>query len=151
MATDTITGQDTLTLYDRVFLDLADGDASTITYPNDMVAVSTGKNGNTIFTKNETGSNADVVLRLILGSSDDRFLQQKLSLQESDFVGQKLAEGEFVKRSSDGEGNVVRIVHTIRGGQFIRRVDTKENVAGDTEQGVAIYRMKFARATRSIQ
>ena len=51
MATDTITGQDTLTLYDRVFLDLADGDASTITYPNDMVAVSTGKNGNTIFTK----------------------------------------------------------------------------------------------------
>lgn len=151
MTTDTITADDTLTLYDRVIVDFADGDASTITFPNELFAMSTGKNGNTIYTKNETGKNSDVVLRLIRGSSDDRFLQQKLAEADADFVSQELATGEFVKRVGDGQGNVVRDVYTLRGGIFSNRVDTRENVAGDTEQAVAVYRMKFARTQRGIQ
>lgn len=150
-STDTITGDDTLTLFDRVIADLADGDTSMITYPNDLMTMSTGKNGNSIYAKNETGSNADLVLRLIKGSADDRFLQQKLTQANSDFAGQTLATGELVKRTGDGLGNITRVVTTLRGGMFQRRVDEKENVAGDTEQSVSIYRMKFARASRSIQ
>lgn len=150
-STDTITGDDTLTLFDRVIVDLADNDTSTITYPNDLMTMTTGKNGNSIYAKNEQGSNADLVLRVIKGSSDDRFLQQKLTQANSDFAGQELATGEFVKRVGDGLGNVVRDVTTLRGGMFMRRVDNKENVSGDTEQSVSVYRMKFARAQRSIQ
>ena len=55
MTTTTITGKDTLTLYSRVFTDFADGDASLLSHPNDLVEMKTGKNGNTIYTKNETG------------------------------------------------------------------------------------------------
>jgi hypothetical protein len=151
MATDTLTGNDTLTLYDRVFTDLADGDVSTFTFPNELFAMSTGKNGNTIYTKNETGNNSDLVLRLIMNSSDDQFLQEKLAAAESDFVAQELATGEFVKRVGDGEGAVSRNVYTVRGGIFTNKVDVKDNVAGDTEQAVSVYRMRFSRATRSVQ
>ena len=151
MATDTITGNDTLTLFDRVFIDLADGDVSTITFPEELFTATTGKNGNSIYSKNEAGGNADVVLRLVRGSADDRFLQQKLSQAKQDFASQQLATGEFVKRLGDGEGNIKRDVYTLRGGIFNYNQDTKDNAAGDTEQAVIVYRMKFTRVTRSIQ
>jgi hypothetical protein len=151
MNTDTITADDTLTLFDRVIVDLADGDLSTITFPNDMTNMKTGKRGNTIYAKNETGKNAELNIRVIMGSADDRFFQGKLLDLERDFVSFELATGEFVKRVGDGQGNVVRNVYTMGGGIFIRRVDAKDNAEGDTEQGVSIYRMKFARAERIIQ
>lgn len=151
MTTDTITGNDTLTLYDRVLVDLADGDTSTITYPNDLITMTTGKNGNSLYSKNEAGNNADVVLRVVRGSADDQFLQSKLAAAQSDFVTQQLATGELVKRIGDGLGNFVRDVITLSGGVISRKVDSKENVSGDLEQAVSVYRFKFARAFRSIQ
>lgn len=146
-----ITGSDTLTLFDRVFADFADDDVSTFTFPNDLVTMKTGKNRNTIYSQNEPGANADGVLRFIRGSSDDQFLQGKILEMQQDFVGSVLAAGQFVKRLGDGEGNVIRDVATLAGGVFTREVDVKANVSGDTSQGVAIYNMKFAQATRSIQ
>lgn len=146
-----ITGSDTLTLFDRVFADFADDDVSTFTFPNDLVTMKTGKNRNTIYSQNEPGANADGVLRIIRGSSDDQFLQGKLLEMGQDFVSSILAAGQFVKRLGDGEGNVIRDVVTLAGGVFTREVDTKANASGDTIQGVAIYNMKFAQATRSMQ
>lgn len=151
MPTFTITSDDTLTIYDRVFADLADDDVSAIAFNSDLVSVKTGKNKNTIFSKDEKGNNANLTLRLIRGSSDDQFLQSKIALAEADFVAQPLANGEFVKRLGDGQGNVVRDVYTLLGGVIVRQVDGKENVSGDISQGVSVYNMTFARATRSIQ
>jgi hypothetical protein len=151
MATFTITGDDTLTLYNRVFTDLSDNDVSTITYNEDLVSGSVGKNQNTIFAKNEKGNAAQLVIRLIRGSSDDRFMQSKLSAMNSDFATTVLANGEFVKRLGDGDGNVFRDVSQLEGGMIQRRPDSKDNVSGDTEQGTAVYTMFFASAKRSIQ
>ena len=148
MATATITGDDTLTLFDRVFTDLADGDTSAITFPNELATVKTGKNKNTIYAKNESGKNADLVLRINRGSSDDRFLQSKLASQNRDFASFTFAEGTFVKRVGDGQGNVSNEVYALRGGVFTREVDGKENVEGDTEQAVAIYNLRFAEVDR---
>lgn len=150
MATFSVTGNDTLTLFDRTFVDFADGDNTTVAFPNELVTVKTGKNGNTIYAKNETGNNADVMLRVIRGSADDRFLQGKLTEQQNDFPAFVLGQGEFVKRTGDGEGNVANDIYNLQGGVFVRKVDGKENVEGDTEQSVSIYMMKFALATRSI-
>lgn len=150
MATFSVTGNDTLTLFDRTFVDFADGDNTTIAFPNELVTVKTGKNGNTIYAKNETGNNADVTLRVIRGSADDRFLQGKLTEQQNDLPAFVLGQGEFVKRTGDGEGNVANDIYNLQGGVFMRKVDGKENVEGDTEQSVSVYMMKFALATRSI-
>ena len=151
MATYTITGQDTLTLYDRVFTDLSDGDVSTITYNDDLVAGSVGKNQNTIFAKNENGNAARMDIRLVRGSGDDRFLQGKLAAMDRDFASTILATGEFVKRLGDGEGTVLRDVTQLQGGMIQRRPDSKDNVSGDTEQGTAVYTIFFASAKRSVQ
>lgn len=150
MTTYNITGNDTLTLYDRIFVDFADGDNSTITFPDDLVTMTTGKNRNTIYSKNEAGNNAEVILRIQMGSDDDAFLLSKLNEISNDFPSVVLAEGEFVKRLGDGSGNVRRNVYTLKGGTFTRNVDVKENVAGDTEQGISIYTMKFASAERAL-
>lgn len=151
MPTFSITSSDTLTLLGRVFNDLADGDSSAITFPNDLVSVKTGKNGNTIYSGNETGKNANMTLRVMRGSSDDRFLQGKLSEQQRGLSDFSLVTGEFVKRLGDGDGGIIRDVYTMLGGIFLRKVEGKENVEGDTEQGVAVYNMLFADAKRSQQ
>ena len=151
MATVTITGDDTLVLYDRVITDLADGDVSAITFPNDLVTMKTGKNGNTIFSKNANGINAEAVIRVNKGSSDDRFLQNRLDAQQRDFAGSILANGSFVKRMGDGQANVVSENYTMNGGVIYKGVDSKDNVDGDTTQAVSIYNFRFAVAGRSFQ
>lgn len=151
MTTFTLTSDDTLTMFDRIFNDLADDDTCAITFPNDIVTVKTGKNQNTIFAKDEKGNNGEMVLRVMRGSSDDIFLQSVINASERDFVAQVLAEGQFVKRLGDGDGNVRSDVYTLSGGIITRKPDGKENVAGDTNQAVTVYNMKFALATRSIQ
>lgn len=151
MGINTITAGDTLTLYDRVFNDFSNGDTSTIAFDSDYVAIKTGKNQNTIYSRNETGNNVKLVLRLMRGSSDDRFLQGKLAEIEGDFASVALATGQFVKRLGDGHGNAFSDAYTLNGGTFSRKVDGKENVEGDTEQGVAVYNMVFAVVKRNIQ
>lgn len=145
-----ITGNDTLTLWNRVFADFADGDISTLTFPNNTMELKTGKNKNTVYAKNETGYNAELVLRVIKASPDDLFLRQKLSELDADVASFVLADGEFVKRTGDGQGNTSREVYTLKGGAFTKQPDVKENVEGDTEQAVTIYTMKFASAKGSF-
>lgn len=151
MGTTTITGQDTLVLYGRVFNDLAEGDVSSLTYPTDRVKMTTGKNQNTIYAKDEAGNNGDLTLRIVKGSDDDRFLNSKFSASEQDFATTELATGSLVKRLGDGQGNVSREVYTLGGGILSRGVDGKSNSSGDTGQGVAVYNMKFAKVVRSLQ
>lgn len=150
MATYTVTGDDTLTLFDRVFVDIADGDTSTVTAPNDLVTMKTGKNGNTVYSRNAQGKNAEVVIRLIKGSSDDEFMQSQLDSQERDFPSFTLASGSFVKRLGDGLGNVKLEKYQMQGGVIRRIPDSKENVDGDTEQAVTSYQLMFANGGRSI-
>jgi len=151
MATYNLVSDGTLTLFDRVFIDFADEDISAVTFPNDLVTLKTGKNGNTIYAKNEQGRNANAVLRLIRGSGDDRFLQSKIAAMKASFADTELAFGEFVIRVADGEGGSVRDVYSLKGGVITKPVEGKENTSGDTEQGVSVYNIMFADSERSAQ
>ena len=51
-----LTGQDTVTIDGIIFQTLADGIPFDISFPNDLGTVKAGKNGNTIFAKNEMGA-----------------------------------------------------------------------------------------------
>lgn len=151
MTTYNLVADGTLTLFNRVLADFADDDISAISFGTDVAALKTGKNGNTIYTKNEQGRNASAVIRLIRGSSDDQFMQSKLDSQQADFATAELATGEFVLRLGDGAGAVASDTYTLKGGIITRPVDAKENVSGDTTQGVSIYNLMFADAKRSIR
>lgn len=151
MGITTITGDDTIILYGRVLTDLADGDTSTITFPNDLVTMKTGKNNNTIYSKNANGTNGEAVLRVMKGSSDDRFLQGKLDAQMRDFPAATLATGSFVKRLGDGVGKIVNETYVLAGGVISKNVESKDNQDGDTSQSVSVYNFKFANVVRSMQ
>lgn len=150
MGTETLTGKDTIKINDTVLVDFADGDVATVTYPNELVTVKTGKNKNSIFSINETGQQVDVELRVLLNSADDKFLNSLKILMENDLPAFTLLTGEFRKRTGDGAGNLNSSVYTLRGGVFTQGVDVKENVEGDTEQAIALYRLKFATGNKAI-
>lgn len=146
-----IVGDDTFIYNGVVINDFADDDVSTLTFSDDLVKVKTGKNGNSIFADNQPGRNCKVVLRIMLGSSDDITLQAYINQLTQTFSQTVLGNGQFVKNVGDGAGNIVRNIFTLAGGILTRNVDAKMNVSGDTNQGVAIYNIMFANATRSIQ
>jgi hypothetical protein len=150
MPTVSLTGQDTVYLGGRVFLDFADADNASLTFPNDIASVKTGKNGNSLYALNASGKQADLVLRLIRGSSDDLFLNYLLALQNFDFPSTVLLDGQFVKRLGDGLGNISSDTYQCSGGIFSKQVEVKSNSEGDTEQSLSIYNLKFSNAERSI-
>ena len=150
MAVVSLTGQDTIIINSRILSDLADADSGSITFPNELASVKTGKNGNAIFAFNESGRQCDLSLRIVKGSPDDKFFNNFLSIQSSNFSGTLLLEGELIKRVGDGKGNITNDTYILTNGIISKNVDTKTNSDGDIEQSVSIYSLKFATAPRVI-
>ena len=150
MSTTALSGTDTVVINNRVLTDLADGDTTVLDFPNEIAAVKTGKNGNSIYSANESGKQADLTLRVIRGSSDDKFLNNLLNLQLNNFASTVLMTGEFVKKVGDGEGNITNDTYICSGGIFTKPPGAKENQDGDSEQSVVIYSIKFSNAPRAI-
>lgn len=69
-----LTGHDVIILNDIPLKDFADGDIGTLEVNNDLFAMQTGKNGNTIFAYDEAGRNATLTLRVLMSSGDDKRL-----------------------------------------------------------------------------
>jgi hypothetical protein len=148
--TVSITGNDTVVLGGRVFNDFADGDNSELAFPNELMAVKTGKNGNSIYAFNASGKQSDVKLRLIRGSDDDKFLNAVLQEMLADPAGFVLLQGQITKRTGDGRGNITYDTYMMSGGVPTRNVSAKSNVEGDTEQACVVYEFKFTNNNRGI-
>lgn len=150
MASVSMTGNDTIVINDRLLTDLADGDAVTVSYPDDIAAVKVGKNGNSIYSLNTTGKRAEVILRVIRGSADDKYLNNLLSQMQANFAGFILMTGEFIKKVGNGQGFITSDTYVMSGGIFTKAVEGKSNVEGDTEQSVAIYTLNYSNSPRAI-
>lgn len=152
MSTVALSGSDVVNINGRILSDFADGDISAITFPNEIASVKTGKNGNSIYAYNATGQQCEFMLRMIRGSSDDKFLNGLLVTQnqQANFASTVLMIGEFVKVIGDGQGNTVSDTYVMSGGVFTKQVEGKSHSDGDTEQSVSIYHMKFTLAPRII-
>ena len=145
-----LTGKDTIILNNRLFTSFADNDVAALTFPNDLMTVKTGKNGNSIYAFNNTGRQCDFNLRLLRGSKDDKFLAGILAGLMSDPASFTLMIGEFVKKIGLGNGTFCLDTYVLSGGTPIRQVDGKENVDGDSESAIAVWRFKFTNAPRSL-
>lgn len=145
-----LTGKDTTILNERIFADLADGDCVNLAFPNNLVEAKVGKNGNTVYAFNATGKQATATIRVLRGSSDDKWLTSELNSYVNDPVAYALLTGEFIKRVGDGAGNVTADVYKFNGGVVQKYPEVKENVEGATDQGVAIYTIVFANTDRIL-
>ena len=150
MATYALTGNDTLTVNGRVFKDFADGSTINIEFGNARVGHTTGKNGNTVYATDKQGENATVTLRIVAGSKDDEWLNGLSVEQERDLPTFSLMTGTFAKRVGDGLGNVKFLNYALLGGVFEQNPNTAENLQGDVEQGIQVYTLWFAQATKAI-
>lgn len=146
-----LTGDDTVVFDGRIFNDLADGDAISFTFPVDIATVKVGKNGTSIYAFNETGSSTECIIRLVLGSSDDKYMNSRFQEMQGNRAGFNLFSSSFTKRVGDGEGNISSVVYKNDGGIFKKSVEVKSSAEGDTEQSIAIYTITFANSSRSIQ
>lgn len=150
MSAVALSGSDTININSTVLADLADGNCVELTFPNDISNVKTGKNGNSIYGLNESGKQCEVKLRVLRGTADDKFLNNLLVQQQSNFAGFTLLTGQFIKKIGDGLGNILSDTYVMSGGVFTKQVEGKNNVDGDTEQSVAIYTLKFSNAPRAL-
>jgi len=150
MGSASLTGADTLTINNHVFADFADAVVAELTWPNEIAVVKTGKNQNSIYAFNATGSQCEFKLRVLRGGTDDKFLNGLLSQQQADFSGFTLMIGQFIKKVGDGAGNITSDIYTMSGGVFTKQVAGKTDADGNTDQSVSEYMMKFTLAPRAI-
>jgi len=145
-----MSGSDTIDINGRVLVDLADGDFVGLTYPNDIAELKTGKNNNSIYSFNSTGRQTELTIRLIRGSSDDKYMNGLLQTQQADFARTILLTAVMSKKIGDGKGNVISDTYIMSGGIFSKQVETKSNAEGDTEQSVSVYTMMYSNSPRAI-
>lgn len=145
-----LSGSDTIIINNHVFADLADATPVELTFPNDIAAVKTGKNGNSIYGLNESGKQAELKIHVLRASADDKFLNGLLAQQQNNFAGTVLLIGQFIKKIGDGKGNITSDTYVCSGGVFTKQVEGKTNVEGDTAQSIAMYTIKFTNAPRAI-
>lgn len=148
-STYALTGADTIIINDIPLNDFADNDIGTLEVSNDLFAMSTGKNGNTIFAYDEKGNNATLTVRVLMSSNDDKRLNG-LVPQSKNFAPTVLLNGSVIKMVGDGFGNISYNGYTLTGGMIQRKPNIKSNVNGDTEQAVVEYVIAFANAERGI-
>lgn len=150
MSTTSLTGKDTIKINGRILNDFADGDNCMLEFPNDLMTVKTGKDGNSIYAFNNSGRQCEVTLRLLRGSPDDRFLNNLHALLKNDPAAFVLLTGEFIKNIGDGKGNVTQDIYILSGGTFKRSSGGSENGDGTTEQAIVVYNLAFSNAPRAI-
>lgn len=145
-----LTGSDVVTINGRVLHDFANGDIAVLSFDGDLVKVTPSKNGNVIYSLDVAGLLSKLELRLLLGSSDDRYFNALLASQVQDFSSVVLAVGSFVKRVGDGQGNVTNVIYNTLGGVVSRFPNAKTNTAGAEDQSVAVWMLHFGANSRAL-
>jgi hypothetical protein len=145
-----LTGKDTFIIDGFNIVDLADGDNSTLTHPNELMTVKSGKNGNTIYAYNQQGNLAETVLRVIRGSASDRFLNARMKALDFEPAAFVLMQGTFIKRVGNGFGFITSDTYILVGGAFFKQVDASSNSEGNVDQAVSVYSIRWGNAVRAI-
>ncbi len=128
-----------------------DGDNAELTFPNDLTTVKTGKNGNSIYALNSPGVQSQLVLRILRGTPDHKYL---LSLQTAYLAnppGFVLLNSKIVKRIGDGRGGISSDVYNLSGGVPTKIPGTTSNVGGDENQAIAVFTFMFTGSGETIQ
>lgn len=149
---DAYTGIDTICLEDKdgkwILTDLADGTVAELTAPNELSAITTGYNGNSLGSHNEPGRQRELTLRIVKGSSDDKRLNKNYNLWKDRSNSFIPLTGYFTKLVKNSVGaNTTDTVECFFGlptGQPAQQ----SIMDGNTEQVVSIYTIRFGNSRR---
>ncbi len=145
-----LTGGDVVTLNGRVFHDFGPGDVTKLDFGEELVKVQASKNGNIVYGLNENGRMSKLSLKLLVGSSDDRYLNSILASQIQDLSSFILIVGSFVKRVGDGSGEVSNVIYNTLGGVITKFPGAKTNTIGDVDQSCVEWELEFGSNSRAI-
>ena len=148
--TDTLVGQNTIVINGRSLTNLGYGTVVDISIPSALVEIESGKDGSAIYAMNQAGRQAEVRVRVLVGSPDDVYLNNINEGFKADFAGSVLINASFIKRTGDGQGNIITTTWVLSGGVPGTAPADKWDVNGNTEQALMEYSFKFARATRQL-
>ncbi|HVN66744.1 MAG TPA: hypothetical protein VMT55_00100 [Candidatus Sulfotelmatobacter sp.] len=148
-----ITSNDTLmlkglvngALVQQLFITLSDKSVVHIDVPNDLVNVTIGKNGNGVFAAMKKGQIGDMELRPLMANADHNFLNAQLAQWLANPTAFVLLNGVFTKVFGDGLGNTRRFTYQLNGGVPLKNIVATENVEGETDQAIAIFKLRFAQ------
>lgn len=150
MGTFSLFGSDTIKIGERILSDFGKGEVAKVSFPTELATVTTGKNGNAIFVQNASGFQAELEVRVIRGSGDDKALQSLLTSYRSNSTGYVLQNAELAKKIGDGSGKVASDTYVLTGGIPTKQVEVVSNVEGDAEQAISVYTWVFATSDRAI-
>lgn len=145
-----LTGQDTINLGGVVLSDFADEDVGVLEFPDQLMNLKIGKNGNAIYAFNASGVRAKLTIRLLRGSDDDKYCNGLIQDLKADPAAFVLLNGQFVKRVGDGQGNVANDTYVTSGGVPTRIPGATSNTSGSTDQSVVVYEFEFGNSDRGI-
>ena len=148
--TVSLSGNDSFQLNNQVLSTLANDKPVDVTFPNELAAVSQGKNGTTIYAQNSMGNVAEVVLRLLLGGVDDKYLNSILQQQQTNFSGFSLMTSVFSKLVGDGNGNITTVIYQLSGGIIMKGLEAATSATGDVNTSVVVWPLKFGNWVRII-
>lgn len=151
---DSYTAQDTITMTDYngewLLADFADGTVAELAAPNELSSMTTGYNGNGLGSHNEPGRQRQLTLRVVKGSTDDKRLNSNYNLWKNRDIRFRPIQGSFTKNIAHSDGSMtndtVECFFGLPAGQPTQMTDT----AGNTEQVVSIYMLRFADSNRTM-
>ena len=112
--------------------------------------MTTGYNGNSLGSHNEPGRQRELSLRLVKGSNDDKRLNKAYNMWKNRDLRFRPLKMSFTKNVAHSDGSVtvdtVECFFGLPTGQPTQMQDT----AGNTEQVVSIYSIRFGNSERSM-
>lgn len=149
-----LNGSDTISLtiggVTTLLTKFADKDYGMLTFPNELASYKVGKSGNAVISFNNMGLMGEMTLRLLVASSDDALINSAQRAFIQDAPSFPLVSGQIVKRSGDGAGNVTNVIYYLQGGVPVTIPEEHSNADGDEEQGIVVWKFKFAQGARQI-
>ena len=151
-----LTGNDTISFGSRlggtrILTAFPDGDNATLTFPNDLTTVKTGKNGNSIYALNSPGVQAQLELHILRGTDDHKFLLSVQTAYLANPPGFLLLASKITKRIGDGRGGISSDTYNLSGGVPTKIPGTTSNVGGDENQAIAVFTFMFTGSGETIQ
>lgn len=151
---DAYTSKDILVCEDYqgsfILSDFADGTVAELAAPNELSTITTGYNGNSLGSHNEPGRQRELTLRLVKGSNDDKRLNKAYNMWKNRDMRFRPLKMSFTKNVAHSNGSItvdtVECFFGLPTGQPGQMQDT----AGNTEQVISIYSIRFGNSERSM-
>ena len=149
-----LTGDDTIILSagasQLLVTDFAVGVVAEITFPENLVKVTRGKNGNTVYALNNQGFQSELKLKTLLSKTTDTFLNAQMALMQQAFSAFVLMGGVFIKNVGDGQGNITPVTYIMSGGVPMKNPMAQSVAEGVPEQSLVEWDLIFANNSRTI-